>query len=388
MADIAHAKLSASGSSRWLTCTASIQEEEKITRQERSSVYAREGTFAHDVADECLKKGIEPHDMIGHTDGEFTVDEAMADYLKEYTDYVRSHISDDPDQVFLTEQRLDFSHVVPEGFGTTDSAIINTKIQEAHVFDLKYGRGEMVDAVDNTQGLMYALGLDNEYGWMADIQIYHIHIIQPRRDHISSWTVTKTYLHEFAEIARHKAAEALGPDPVFQPGIKQCRWCKASSTCKALYDFTGELLANDFEDLDTANPNQMTHEQMRRLLDHGKFIENFIGRVADHVETLLRAGKEFEGYKLVMTSPNRKWDENAEKFLKKMLKKDAYKEPTLIGITEAKKRLPKGTDLDPYLYKPEGKIVMAKEADRRKAVDPSEIVGNDFDDLDGEEGEE
>ena len=48
----AHAKLSASGAERWLTCPGSIKAEESIP--DKSSKFAMEGTAAHELAELCL----------------------------------------------------------------------------------------------------------------------------------------------------------------------------------------------------------------------------------------------------------------------------------------------------------------------------------------------
>ena len=72
----------------------------------------------------------------------------MEDLTDDYVAFVQEHISlareacGDP-QVLIA-QRLDFSHVVPGGFGTGDCVIIaEPKLQ---IIDLKYGQGILVEA--------------------------------------------------------------------------------------------------------------------------------------------------------------------------------------------------------------------------------------------------
>ena len=50
-----HAKLSASGSARWLSCTGSVKAESTLPNT--TTPYAMEGTAAHELADMCLSDG-------------------------------------------------------------------------------------------------------------------------------------------------------------------------------------------------------------------------------------------------------------------------------------------------------------------------------------------
>ena len=54
----AHAKLSACGASRWATCPGSVQMEDGIPDSE--SVYAKEGTLAHELSELKLKHYLDP----------------------------------------------------------------------------------------------------------------------------------------------------------------------------------------------------------------------------------------------------------------------------------------------------------------------------------------
>lgn len=60
------------------------------------------------------------------------------------------------DPIMLIEQRVDFSHYVPDGFGTADCLIVSD--EALRIIDFKYGRGILVDAEDNSQLKCYALG--------------------------------------------------------------------------------------------------------------------------------------------------------------------------------------------------------------------------------------
>ena len=86
-----HAKLSASGSERWLKCTGSIKAEEGYANV--SSIFALEGTAAHELAELALTQAKPASDFIGIPLPEtnaIEVTQDMADYVQRYIDYVQS----------------------------------------------------------------------------------------------------------------------------------------------------------------------------------------------------------------------------------------------------------------------------------------------------------
>ena len=87
------------------------------------------------------------------------------------------------DPLILIEQRLDFSYV-PQGFGTGDWIIIADK--KLHIIDFKYGMGVLVDAGDNPQIKLYALGALEIYDSLYDIEEVSMTIFQPRRRRTSA----------------------------------------------------------------------------------------------------------------------------------------------------------------------------------------------------------
>lgn len=389
--DIKHAKLSASGSSKWLNCAGSVEAESKLPN--KSSIYAEEGTLAHELADICLKNYIEsifgskpyvthipldikyksPLDRIGETikcesDGKVIstiVTDEMAKFVQEYIDYVLAH--ETKNSQLYTEDRVDFSNVVPDGFGTMDAAILDYDTGICHIFDLKYGQGVSVDAVENTQAQLYALGFYNELKCLDVIKSFKIHIVQPRIFNYSSWEITLDDLVKFGEYASKKANEALAPNAPRTPGEKQCKWCKAKATCPALKKYTEDTILSTFEDLNKdIMTNKLNDEQLKLILDNKNLIEDFLKSVEQYIYGRVLTGEKFEGYKLVEGRSNRKWVDDAEKVLKNKLGEDAY-EKKLIGITAAVKKLKKD-EVEELTYKPEGKLQLVPDSDKRKEV--------------------
>jgi len=179
----AHAKLSASSSHRWLVCPGSIKAEEGLP--DTQSDHSKEGSAAHFVAEQCLKNGLNAKDYIGIViaDYDLQVTQEMADYVQVYLDYVRNLGG-----VPLIEVRVDFSNIVPEGFGTAD--FITMVDDTLYIVDLKYGRGVRVNAEQNSQAMLYAIGVLNEYGAIYEPKRIVLVIAQPRLDHIDEWEVT------------------------------------------------------------------------------------------------------------------------------------------------------------------------------------------------------
>lgn len=228
-----HAKLSASGSKRWLACPGSIVLEAQYP--EEDSPYAAEGTRAHALAEITLR-----HLVLGRVLAE-DVAEARAkadnDEMRRAVDDYVTYCKDLYDAMALkhksakafVEERVSYAEWVPEGFGTVDFSVIGGG--EMHIVDLKYGKGVPVDAVDNPQPRLYALGALHEYGFIYDIDTVTTHIVQPRLNSISTETLSVDELMSWTKDVKAKAAVAFNDTRAYQPG-EHCKFCKARATCK------------------------------------------------------------------------------------------------------------------------------------------------------------
>jgi len=375
---IAHAKLSASGSHRWLNCPGSVAAEDAVGPRS-SSPFAEEGSCAHELADLVLSNGGNAFDWVGRQLIErnaHTVERDMAAYVQEYVDYV---VSLGGHQEY--EQRVDFSDWVPGGFGTSDGIVTNG--DTLYVVDLKYGKGVRVDADHNPQGMLYALGALSERDMLQDFERVVIVIHQPRLDHISEWETTPAHIYEWAEWVKERAELALSKDAPRQPGEKQCRFCAAKATCPALFRHTQETLLSDFDRLDGDLPgtDALTDAQLRQVLDNKKLIQTFLDAVEGHVNERLSHGGTFPGYKMVAGRSVRRWAdvEAAEKALRDALGEDAF-ERKLLSVAKAEKALgkAKAKSLADLIEKPEGAPTLAPESDKRKALAP-QCSADDFD---------
>lgn len=368
-----HAKLSASGSHRWLNCPGSIEAESHYPNT--TNKYAEEGTMAHEFAEKHLKGDIE--ELSKFPLDNLKITKEMNDYVDEYISFVNSFKT--KKTKLIVEQKVDFSRWVPKGFGTIDAAIIDLDKKEAHIFDLKYGKGIQVFAENNTQAQLYALGLFAEFDFLDDIETFHIHICQPRMYHFDKWTITKNDLLKFGEYVKQRSKLALEPKAERIPGELQCKWCKAKNDCSALFDLTTKAISNDFEDLEQIKNANLSDDQIRFILNNKPLIEDFLQAVEKRIFNFLNNGGKFEGFKLVEGRSTSKWSQGAEEKLKEILGDKAYiqREPSLIGITDCRKLLKKD-EIEPLISKEPGSLKLVPDSDKRKAFIP---VINDFEDI-------
>lgn len=239
-----HAMLSASGAHRWLACPPSAVLEAGLP--ESSSAAAEQGTVAHGLAEWKLRRAL--HDAPTTRPFSDWIDAEMETLTDDYVAFIQERLRDVratcADPTVLIEQRLDFSHVVPGGFGTGDCVIIAEPILQ--IIDLKYGQGVLVEAEHNPQLMLYALGALEAFGSLYEIDEVAVTIYQPRRANISTWRVSVTELEAWAaEVVKPAAALAASGDGDFASG-EWCRFCKLSPTCRARAEANLALARHEF----------------------------------------------------------------------------------------------------------------------------------------------
>lgn len=227
-----HARLSASSAKAWMACGGYVAFNDYAQEDEEASVYAQEGTEAHALAEKILKGLFLGGPKIRK---QKSFDDDMYYYVRNYVDYVydlhRKLVRKyGKDNVHIRiEQKLDFSNIVPEGFGTGDCVILTPN--ELHIIDLKYGKGVMVSAYENPQLMLYGIGAINQYGPLYDIENVVLHIAQVRMDEYSSYEISTEELFEFGKSIEAKAKQIATGNITYHPGVEQCRWCKGRSSC-------------------------------------------------------------------------------------------------------------------------------------------------------------
>jgi hypothetical protein len=388
-----HALLSASAAERWINCPGSIALCEGLP--DKTSSFAEEGTKAHELAALVLTQ--EKVSKIP------CADEDMWRHVHTYAQQIRDYTGAG---TLLVEQRVDYSDVigVPDSFGTSDAIIISEDGKELLIADLKYGMGVKVDADNNYQLMLYALGALSEYSMIYNIERVRLVISQPRLNHLSEWDCSVETLTEFADKARSAAEKAMcfKTNPIqphgLNPGEKQCRWCKAKSFCPALTASIQDTLGAGFEDLSITASNialPTSPDALAAKMAAIPLIENFIKAIRAEVERNLLQGVPVPGYKLVRgKAGNRKWssEAEAEAVMKQMrLRQEQMYSFDLISVATAEKLFKDNprqwAKLEGMVTRSEGKVSVAPEDDKRPAITTAD-ANTGFDDVsNNEEGE-
>ena len=293
----AHALLSASSAHRWLNCPSSAIAAQAY--EDKGSPFAAEGTTAHEVA-ELTARG-------EHVTATETITDEMIRHAEEYRDYINELKLLD-DAVVLLEQRVDFSHIVPGGFGTCDCILIQGSTLT--IIDYKYGKGVQVDAKGNPQMRLYALGALNDFGIAYDVDTVEMHIFQPRIGNISVDCLTMGDLIEWAErTVKPTAAKAAQGKGGYKAG-DWCKFCAHAGKCRALTKTCTEYV--ETHGMRVALPVLAPHE-VADVLAMEPLVSLWLKRVRSQALTDLLDGKEIPGFKVVEGKQgNRKWTDELQ----------------------------------------------------------------------------
>ena len=360
-----HAFLSASASHRWLSCPPSAKLCAEV--KDETSPYARQGTDAHELCEYKVLKAL-GEDVQDPTENLDFFDAEMDECTDSYCTYVleqyekAKQLCKDP-QV-LVEQRLDFSKWVPNGFGTGDCLIIADKVLQ--IIDFKYGLGVLVEAENNPQMMCYALGALDTYDGIYNIESVEMTIFQPRRMNISTYTISKEALLEWAENYLKPTAElAYNGEGEFVAG-EHCQFCKVKATCRKRAEYNMELAAYDFEE-----PVLLDEDEIAEILPKIDSLIAWANDIKDYALIQALSGITYKGFKVVEGKSNRKYtDENAVAATVEASGYDPY-EKKLLGITAMTSLLGKKRFeelLGGLITKPPGKPALVPESDKRPAL--------------------
>lgn len=361
-----HARLSPSSSSRWLSCTASVEASEKYENKGNSaSIW---GTNVHYLGEQMLRgKTIEVGQQHTEQGVEFIVDEEMLKCAEEYADYVNSFI--DKDSVILIEEQFDLGFISPNQFGTSDATVLNDT--HLHVMDLKTGHG-IVMAEQNTQLMLYALGALHELEDIYDIETVTLHIVQTRANHVDTWELDVKTLKLFEMIAQAQAEAIINGDTEFVPSEKACKWCAHQVNCESLKAHVEDVVKGAFDNIEDIDgqADLIDVPHIKKILDNKDLIASFIKAVEERSLELMEAGTEIDGYKLVESKTNRKWEDEDKvaKYLNRKIPADTLWVKKMIPMTKILKLRPTDKKLEAMLIKPQGKPTIAPMSDKRPPI--------------------
>ena len=373
-AGLGHAILSASGAHRWLSCTPSARLE--LEFDDVSGEAALEGTAAHNLGEHKLRLalGIKSEKPVSSYDSK-----EMENYTDGYVEFVLEALEEAKkkckDPLILIEQKLDFSSFVPDGFGTGDTVIVADNI--LRIIDFKYGQGILVSAEDNPQMKLYALGALAQFDGIYDVDTVAMTIYQPRRENVSTATIPKDELYEWAEeVLRPRAETAFKGDGNYCPG-EWCQFCRAAVKCRARAEAKMKLATFEF-----ALPPLLTDEEIAEILSSIGDLTSWANEIMAYAtDAAVNHGKEWPGFKVVAGRSNRKYKDEklvAEAAIKAGYS-DIYKQ-SLITLTEMEKLMSKAKFneiLGGLVIKPPGKPTLVPVSDKRNEINTSSAK-NDF----------
>jgi hypothetical protein len=368
-----HALLSASGASRWMNCTPSARLEENFIEEE-STVYAAEGTLAHEFADLGLQKfaGListrKYNAEVKKLKANELYDPEMDKEVQKYLDFVIEEFKvaqkQTEDAILSIEEKLDLTAYIEEGFGTGDAIIIADGVLK--VIDLKYGKGVRVDAENNPQLKLYGLGALEANELFYDINTVEVTVVQPRLDHIDSWPISAEGLKAWAEKEVKPKAELAYQGDGLQYAGDWCKFCKAAPRCATLAAANLKLIDDEF-----ADPHLLSDSQLLEVYGKMGQIQNWIKAVTTYLLKEAIAGKEWPGYKLVSGRSLRKWaneDEVIQALKELNYTDDDIMSVKLQGITAIEKLLGKkqfSEVLNELVIKPQGAPTLVNKSDKR-----------------------
>lgn len=402
-----HSILGPSSAKRWMNCPPSVRLTEKMP--DTTSVWAAEGTLAHDIAELKVKKKFT--DPMGEQTFKRRLKKLSETKLFDVDGKERNPKEYWPEMLSATDAYLDFitgvvmsyskrPHVAVEvelafdryakgGFGTCDCLVLGGS--ELQIIDFKFGKGVPVSAENNPQMMLYALGAIELYGNFYDIHDIVLTIFQPRADGdtVKQWSISRNALLDWGVFTvRPLAEKAFAGEGEFNDG-EWCRFCRAKDTCRARADRYTAL-----EDFGAPNsiaqtgtlpkPPLLSDAEVGEVLTKGEAIAKWVADLKEYALTACLEGKIIPGWKAVEGISKRSWIDQEKAFanitaagiaesllyerkpltapaLEKALGKEVFKE-----VAEL------------HVFKPAGKAALVSESDKRDAITNKPSAEEDF----------
>lgn len=307
----AHSPVGASGYHRWRHCPGSVRLSRGI--ESNSSVWADEGTQAHELAEKILTaraNGKPEPDL-------FDVTEEMYEAVMVYVEHMQS--LQRPGCVQLYEHRFHLADIHELCFGTADGVTYYPDEKLLVISDFKYGSGVFVDATENEQLLYYAVGAVVSLGFK--VERVRVEIIQPRISDaaaIRPWETDIFDLMMFAEQLREDVARTQDQSRLELQAGDWCRWCPAAAVCPLLKLIGREETEKVFE-AGKQSP-LIDYRALADALDWLPVLSSWITSTREFAYNEAMRGKKIPRYKLVEKRPQRQY-KNEESVARAVTKK-------------------------------------------------------------------
>jgi len=370
--------LAPSRAERFYRCTLSPAMEKDLPDQP-SGAHAVEGIFAHAICDYALKKKIKPSRLekrLLNRSLPFDVRNGseVSQLSRLVTDDMLEHISVYVKYIYKktkyegvkSEQQVAIyksEDIISQGF--CDCHFVKNKT--LYVIDYKHGAGIDVPIHDNSQLILYAIGLYNLY--KATVKKVKIVIIQPRTTGIKEQTFSAKEIEE-KEIEFLRVVKTIRGKPELSAG-PHCRWCKAQSRCFAKWFDYSQISSTE------ARSKLISSGQFIDVLNNISSIREFLKTVESEAFNLLNSGSKIPGWKIVSKRESRKWKIEQDKLLS-ILKREGYKKKQICKPREmlpltAMEKIVDPKILNPLITKESSGVTMVPESDPRQAVTQAEI---------------
>lgn len=370
----AHALLSPSSAHRWLNCPRAPRLE--ATLPEKTSSYAQEGTLAHSVCEITAKKHFNKIKPAEYTQAikDFKADSFWNDEMirtaETYVEHLAERAMAFKNEPYVTfEVKVDISDYAPEAFGRCDCIMFGD--ETLVITDYKHGKGVQVNAVENPQLMLYALGALKLYQpiFGGGIKRIEVCIDQPRLGHYETWNCTSDELLAWGDGIKPKALAAYRGEGEFNAG-SWCKFCRANGVCKAQAE--QEISAfDDFVGAVDQTPAMLSPEDMSAMLKRGETLVDWYESLKQAALEKLLEGVAIPDFKVVEGRSSRVWTDQ-DKALEKLeadgvehamlydtVPKSLAKIEKMLGIAKFKELVGE------FVMKPQGKPTLTTADDTR-----------------------
>ncbi len=379
-----HARLAASSAARWIHCTPSAMLAEQFP--ETNTKYTAAGTLAHAMAElKARKYFLEPMSTkkfnaeMKKLKANEAYDSGMDHATDVYLDELKriAMLYDETPFVAL-EVRVDYSHVAPEGFGTADCIMIAGP--DLHVVDYKNGSGVLVEAEENPQMMLYALGALKVYApiFGDGIENVFLHIVQPNAGGIREWNLSTVWLSAWANNIKHLAEQAYNGEGEFNPG-PWCddHFCPARATCMAR---AKKMLGLEADATARPDPQLIPDDEIGEVLTRAASLQKWVTALQDYAFNAAMSGRRISGYKLVEGRTSRDWvdqDKAFETLMERGVPEALLWERKPASVAGLEKSLGKhvfAQNAEDLVVRKPGKPALVPESDKRPEWTPAEAA--------------
>ena len=362
-----HAFLSPSSAERWYNCTPSAWLSDQFPDQ--GSVYASEGTEAHSLCEDMLKKALnlpaeDPRPSMQYFNQE--MQDAASDYTQFILDRKAALEKKGRHPKVFIEQPVDLRAYIPESMGTSDCVIVSDR--EIQVIDFKYGYYRV--SASSLQLRLYALGALSTLPHRKSVRRVIMVIYQPRISNVDEFGMSVAALQQWGntELIR-RAGLAFSGQGDFQAG-EWCRSCRARHMCRHLATHQLEIAKYEFRD-----PPLLTDEALADALKRAEELNNWVASVRNYATNALLQGRRLPGFKLVSGRSTRRFSD-PEAAARRV--EEAGKEPwekRILSVAAMERLLGKKLFremLSDLVTRPEGSPELTRADDTRPEWHPAE----------------